>query len=234
MRNALGILGGMGPLASQLLYRRITEKTLAEKDQDHIDLILLSHATMPDRTEGILSGNGKAVRDLLLEDCRSLESLGCKGIAVACNTAHYFVHRFEEQLDIPVISMIRESAAELAKAEPGGPIAILATDGTIRTGLYQEALEAKGVEYWVPDSRIQQDVMHLIYGCVKKGRPSDVDALKRVDKGLRAAGCAGALLACTELSVIGRERDLGAYYLDPMEVLADRAVIFMGKEIRKG
>ena len=232
MRNALGILGGMGPLASQLLYRRITEKTLAEKDQDHIDLILLSHATMPDRTEGILIGDNQEVHDLLLEDCRILESLGCKGIIVACNTAHYFIHRFEEQLNIPVISMIREAAAELAKTRAGGSIAILATDGTVQTGLYQEALETKGVEYWVPDRNIQQDVMQLIYGCVKKGQLADEDTLKRIDKGLRAAGCSGALLACTELSVIGRERDLGAYYLDPMEVLADRAVAFMGKKIR--
>lgn len=232
MKNALGILGGMGPLASQLLYRRITEKTLAEKDQDHIDLILLSHATMPDRTGAILSGDNQEVHDLLLEDCRTLESLGCKGIAVACNTAHYFIHRFEEQLSIPVISMIREAAAELAKARAGGPVAILATDGTIRTGLYQEALETKGVEYWVPDRNIQQDVMQLIYGCVKKGNPADEGALSRIDEGLRASGCAGALLACTELSVIGRERGLGAYYLDPMEVLADRAVAFMGKKVR--
>jgi aspartate racemase len=83
MKNVLGILGGMGPLASQLLYRRITEKTLADSDQDHIDLILLSHATMPDRTEAILSGDIQVVCDLLLQDCRTLESLGCKGIVVA-------------------------------------------------------------------------------------------------------------------------------------------------------
>ncbi len=233
MQNALGILGGMGPLASQLLYQRITEKTLAEKDQDHIDLVLLSHATMPDRTGAILSGQTREVRDLLLQDCRTLEVLGCKGIAIACNTAHYFVHQFEDQLRIPVISMIREAAAELAKARAGGPIAILATDGTIRTGLYQEALETKGVEYWVPDRNIQQDVMQLIYGCVKKGQLADEDTLKRIDKGLRAAGCSGALLACTELSVIGHAQGLGDFYLDPLEVLADRTIVFMGKQIRR-
>jgi aspartate racemase len=233
MKNILGILGGMGPLASQLLYRRITEKTLADSDQDHIDLVLLSHATMPDRTEAILSGDIQVVCDLLLQDCRTLESLGCKGIAVACNTAHYFIHRLEDQLNIPVISMIRETADELAKTRPHSRIGILATDGTIRTGLYQEALSARGLSSWIPDCEVQQAVMHLIYGCVKRGQPSDEEALKRIGEGLRAAGCAGALLACTELSVVGRERKLDDFYLDPMEVLADRAVSFMGKELRK-
>ncbi|HCU08081.1 MAG TPA: aspartate racemase [Clostridiales bacterium] len=233
MKNALGVLGGMGPLASQLLYRRITEKTMAMKDQDHIDLILLSHATMPDRTEAILSGETQAVHDLLLQDCKTLELLGCKGIAVACNTAHYFIHRFEEQLNIPVISMIREAAEELAKTRPCGRIVILATDGTIQTGLYQEALKGKGLDAWIPDCEVQQAVMNLIYGCIKKGQPSDEDALKRIDEGVRAAGCVGALLACTELSVIGREMKLDEFYLDPMEVLADRVVSFMDKELRK-
>lgn len=167
----LGILGGMGPLASELLYRRITEKTVAQKDQDHIDLVLLSHATMPDRTEAILSGNTQEVQELLLQDCKTLESLGCKGIAVACNTAHYFVHRFEDQLRIPVISMVREAAARLEEDLPGRRIALLATDGTIRTGLYQEAFRVRGLEPWIPGREVQQAVMHLIYDCVKKGGP---------------------------------------------------------------
>ncbi|MDD3537776.1 MAG: amino acid racemase [Eubacteriales bacterium] len=229
MKNILGILGGMGPLASQLLYRRITEKTMAEKDQDHIDLVLLSHATMPDRTQAILSGEDRAVYDLLLQDCRTLESLECKGIAVACNTAHYFIHRLEERLSIPVISMVREAAVELEKNRPGGRIGILATNVTIQTGIYQQALTARGLEYWTPDDDSQQAVMHLIYDCVKKGEPSDADSLKRIDEALRIADCTGALLACTELSVVGQKEMLNDFYLDPLEVLADRAIAFMGK-----
>lgn len=233
MKNMLGILGGMGPLASELLYRRITEKTVAQKDQDHIDLVLLSHATMPDRTEAILSGNTQEVQELLLQDCKTLESLGCKGIAVACNTAHYFVHRFEDQLRIPVISMVREAAARLEEDLPGRRIALLATDGTIRTGLYQEAFRVRGLEPWIPGREVQQAVMHLIYDCVKKGRPADGETLRFIDGAVRKAGCKGALLACTELSVIGAAEGLKDFYLDALEILADRVVEFMGKESRK-
>jgi aspartate racemase len=121
MENMLGVLGGMGPLASQLLYKMITEKTVAEKDQDHIDMMILNHATMPDRTRAILSGDTARIYDMLLEDCRILERAGCRAIVIACNTAHYFSHQFEASLRIPLISMVREAAKEMGLLHKGRP-----------------------------------------------------------------------------------------------------------------
>jgi aspartate racemase len=111
-------------------------------------------------------------------------------------------------------------------------VAILATDGTIQTGLYQNALREEGVSPYIVSPKSQELVMHLIYDCVKNGKPADREALLYIDRELKDSGCSGALLACTELSVIKTEVGLDSFYTDPMEVLAVRAIEFMGKKVR--
>lgn len=232
MKDMLGVIGGMGPLPSQLFYKMITERTEGERDQDHLNMLILSDAGMPDRTEAILSGKVEEVTARLLEDAKLLERNGCRGIAITCNTAHYFADKIEESLTIPIIHMIRETAKETAKVCKGRRAAILATDGTIKTQLYQKALEAEGVIPYIPSEENQKRVMHLIYGCIKSGRPADMTALKLIEKELLDAGCQKALLACTELSCIREQEKLSDFYLDPMEVLAIKCIEFMGKEAR--
>ena len=234
MKNVLGVLGGMGPMASALFYKMITEKTAAEKDQDHINLVLLSDASTPDRTAAILSDDfakWQAAWDSLHQDCETLQNLGCRAICCTCNTAHYYLHQFSD-LSIPVISMIKETAKEAGRRCPGGKVAVLATDGTIQTGLYQKELEKEGVTPYVCTQEKQALVMHLIYGCVKAGLPADREALAAIDEELKAAGCSAALLACTELSVIKADEHLDDFYIDPMEVLAEKAIEFMGKQVK--
>lgn len=234
MKNMLGILGGMGPMASALFYKMITEKTAAEKDQDHINIVLLSDAETPDRTAAILSGDfskWQAAWDSLHQDCKTLEAMGCRAVCCTCNTAHYYLHQFDD-LNIPVISMIRETAKEMGRLHRGEKVAILATDGTIQTGLYQKELEACGVTPYTCAPENQRRVMHLIYDCVKAGLPADKEALAAVDAEVKAAGCKGALLACTELSVIKADEHLDDFYTDPMEVMAECAIEFMGKQVK--
>ena len=222
-------------MASQKFCELLISRTKADCDRGHINFILMNHATMPDRTSSILAGDTAELRRLLLEDCRTLESLGCRAICVTCNTSHYLVHQFEGELGIPVISMIRESAKELGRRlRAGAKVAVLATDGTVKTGLYQEALEVQGLTPWIPSQEGQKLVMHLIYDCVKASKPCDRAAAKAIDRELRSEGCEAALLACTELPLL---REIGmfdsALYVDPMEVMADRAIEFMGKEVRR-
>lgn len=235
MKEYLGILGGMGPMASALFYKMVTEKTAAEKDQDHINILLLSDAETPDRTAAILSDDfskWQAAWDSLHEDCLTLQNLGCKAICTTCNTAHYYLHQFDD-LKIPIISMIRETAKEMGRLHKGEKVAVLATDGTIQTGLYQKELEKCGVEPYICTPDTQKLVMHLIYGCIKAGLPADKEALAAVDAEVKAVGCKGALLACTELSVIKADEHLDDFYTDPMEVMAERAIEFMGKQVKK-
>jgi len=232
MENTLGVLGGMGPLASQLFYKMMIEKTAAAKDQEHINMIILNHATMPDRTEAIFSENAKQVYDLLFEDCKMLEHAKCKAIVGICNTAHYFLHQYEDLLEIPILSMIRETAAEMGRLFKGESVAVLATDGTIKTELYQAALKEEGVIPYLPSPQTQRLVMRLIYDCVKSGASTDMAALESIDDELKANGCMAALTACTELSVIKAEERLDTFYADPMEILAEKAIVFMGKSLK--
>ena len=232
MEHPIGIIGGMGPMASQLFYKMVTEHTAAERDQDHIDLILLSDASMPDRTGAILSGQYEGPEEQLLADARLLETCGCAAIAITCNTAHFFADRIAGRVGIPILHMIRETASALARRCPGGTVGVLATDGTIQTGLYQKALEARGLAPWTPPAEIQREVMHQIYDRVKKGLPWDGESWARIEDACRGAGCAAVVLACTELSVIKADQGLADWYVDPMEVLARKVIETAGKTYR--
>ena len=230
MKKKLGIIGGMGPMASQLFYKMVTEHTKAEKDQDHLEIVLLSDSAMPDRTGAILSGEYDEVRKKLAEDAEILSKTGCGCIAVTCNTAHFFVDMVKDESAIPFIHMIRETSKEMASKFPGGKIGIMATDGTIKTKLYQNILSEYGLEPFTPSEDVQKLVMHEIYDCIKAGLRYDEDAFGKIEMEFRNAGCDSVLLACTELSVIKSDESLDDWYVDPMLVLAKRAIEFCGGE----
>ena len=226
MKNAFGIIGGMGPMATQVLYKMVTDYTPAEKDNDHLNLMILSDASMPDRTAAILGTpeQRKACHDQLEEDT------GVVAIAVPCNTAHFFMHQIEKDMKVPLISMIRSAAEELGRSFKGQKVAILATDGTIKAGIYQPAFEANGVVPYIVSPETQKHVVHLIFDCIKAGKPADPQSLAVIDKELKESGCAAALLACTELSVIQNDGGFPkGFYIDAMDVLARRIVEYMGK-----
>lgn len=250
MKDAIGIIGGMGPMASQLFYKMVTEHTVAEKDQDHINMILLSDTSMPDRTSAILRGDYEELYQQLLADASFLEAGGCTAIGITCNTSHFFADRLAGDLSIPVIHMVRESAREIAGAVCDGEIAgdmqesvcggrknivvgIMATDGTVQTELYQKELIAQGLTPFVPSEAIQKEVMYQIYGRIKNGQPYDKESWERIEAEYRAAGCGRVLLACTELSVIKADEKLSDWYVDSMEILARRVIEFSGKEWRE-
>jgi aspartate racemase len=234
----LGIIGGMGPMASAVFYDMISSKTDASCDQENLNLILLSHAGMPDRTRAILSKDEaqiEEVRSKLLADAIFLQNAGCTAIAVTCNTAHYFVNMIEDELDIPFIHLIRETAEAVASEFGAKKVAVLATDGTIETRLYQDELSKRGVIAFTPKAEVQALVMHEIYECIKSGKPADEEIWQKIEEYVKAEGCEAAVLACTELSVVRKELSLGSFYFDPMDIMAERCLDFHEKrgEIKK-
>lgn len=234
----LGIIGGMGPMASAVFYDMISSKTDASCDQENLNLILLSHAGMPDRTRAILSKDEaqiEEVRSKLLADAMFLQNAGCTAIAVTCNTAHYFVNMIEDELDIPFIHLIRETAEAVASEFGAKKVAVLATDGTIETRLYQDELSKRGVIAFTPKAEVQALVMHEIYECIKRGKPADEEIWQKIEEYVKAEGCEAAVLACTELSVVRKELSLGSFYFDPMDIMAERCLDFYEKrgEIKK-
>jgi len=232
MKNPIGMIGGMGPMGSQLFYKMVTEHTAAETDQDHIDLVILSDASMPDRTGAILSGDYAGPYSQLLEDAKILEKLGCTGIAITCNTAHFFADMIADQINIPILHMIKGTAAAVAEDCPGSRVGIMATDGTVQTGLYQKALEEQGLEAFLPSADIQKEVMHQIYDRIKNGQDYDAESWKKIEAEYKAAGCSRVILACTELSVIKADEGLDDWYADPMDTLARLVIAAAGREYK--
>ena len=227
----LGILGGMGPQATQVFYQFVLDRTDAARDQDHLPTLILSDTKMPDRTSAILSGEGDALYARLLADARMLEGCGCTAIAIPCNTSHYFADRLQGDIGVPIIHMIRETARYLSqqgKRRPG----ILATDGTIHSGMYQTACAEVGLEAVAPDADIQKIVMSVIYDEIKRGEQGSREKFAQIDRALRNAGCDCAILACTELSVFAAYHSLPAFYLDAMMVLAEESVKRCGYPLR--
>ena len=136
----------------------------------------------------------------------------------------------KDRVPIPFVHMIRETAAEMARKFPGGRIGIMATVGTVKTGLYQNILSEYGLQSFTPSDEVQSLVMHEIYDCIKAGKRYDEEAFMKIEKEFRSAGCDSVLLACTELSVIKADEDLDDWYTDPMLVMARRCIEACGKE----
>ncbi len=227
----LGVLGGMGPQATQVFYQFVLDRTDALRDQDHLPALILSDTGIPDRTAAILSGDTEGLYQRLLKDAKLLEGCGCTALAIPCNTSHYFADRLQSEIGVPIIHMLRETAKALAaqgKKRPG----ILGTDGTIRTGLYQKECAAVGLEAVSPDPDAQKLVMSIIYDEIKQGETGSRDKFAKIDRAIRRAGCDCAILACTELSVFSTYHPLPSFYVDAMMVMAERAVEMCGYPLR--
>ena len=133
MLKKLGVIGGMGPEATSFYYARVIARTKAESDQEHINMIILSHATMPDRTQAILTGNKLPFLKAITQDARDLEMLGVENIAIPCNTSHYFLEDIQKSTSVPIINMVEESVRYVVEAHPKvKKIGIMGTDGTMQ------------------------------------------------------------------------------------------------------
>lgn len=229
----LGVLGGMGPQATNTFYQRIIDRTQAETDQEHLRVLIWSDAKIPDRTAGILAGPEAAeqVYQALLAGAKLLEGAGCTVLAIPCNTSHYFADRLQGDIAIPLIHMPRETVAVLA-ADGKKRVGILATDGTVQTGIYQRECAARGIEAVAPPADVQKLVMSIIYDEIKRGEKGSREKFAAIDRWLRASGCDAAILGCTELSVYRTYHGLPDYYLDAMEILAERCITACGYKLR--
>ena len=169
MKKTIGILGGMGPLATADLFQKIVSLTAASSDSEHIRVYIDSNTSIPDRTAAILSGGPDplpAMRDSL----RKLEACGADCVIMPCNTAHYFLPRLAPLTKLPFLSMIQAAANACRDRFPGRTVGILATTGTLSAGLYQEALAGRGVPFLVPDEGERARLMEVIYQGVNASR----------------------------------------------------------------
>ena len=223
----LGIIGGLGPMATAYFLRLIVEMTAAETDQEHIEVLLHSKPQIPDRTRYILGLSEENPMPDLLAVGKSLTAQGAEVIAIPCITAHFFQKQLEKEIGCHIIHAIEETAKYL-KQENITHVGIMATTGTIENQLFQEILGKYGIVCSVPEKEGQDMVMHIIYDDVKAGKPIEMQLFTDVSEALFADGAQVILLGCTELSMAKRDHALSAGYLDVMEVLARAAVLECG------
>ncbi|USG99072.1 amino acid racemase [Thermococcus argininiproducens] len=222
MERVIGILGGMGPLATVELFRRIVLKTPAKKDQDHPRIIIYNNSKIPDRTAYIL-GKGENPLPELIESAKKLEAWGADFIIMPCNTAHYFAEEIQKAINIPFIDMVEETA-EYIKNLGLKKVGILATDGTIKGMVYHRALLSRGIKIAVPNEKDQKSLMDAIYdgikaGNIEWGRSEMLKVAKKLEKRVD-----GLIAGCTEVSVGLRQEDFKIPLIDPMDVIAEKAV----------
>ena len=229
MKKSIGILGGMGPMATADLFKKIVANTRADSDNAHIRIYIDNNAQIPDRTAAILAGGADPV-PAMLESLRKLEGCGADCIIVPCNTAHYFVPRLQEMTDLPFLSMIVETARACAAEFPGKVAGLIGTTGTLQTGLYNAALEAAEVAYVLPDEACQQALMRVIYDGVKAdAEPESYRAdMEAVIAAMEAQGAQYFVLACTELPLAFDALRIPQPSLDPTMALARAAIRFCG------
>lgn len=228
----LGILGGMGPQATQDFYQRILDKTDASCDQEHLPTFILSDTRMPDRTAAILGGDAEGCCRRLLNDAKTLEAVGCTAIAIPCNTSHYFADDLQAELHVPIIHMVRETVKTLSADGGVHKVGILATDGTVRAGVYQRECDAQGLKAVSPPAEEQRLVMSIIYDEIKKGETGSREKFAVLDRWLRSSGCDAAILGCTELSVYRTRHALPDFYVDAMDILAEKCITYCGYKLR--
>lgn len=228
---SLGVIGGLGPMATAYFMQLVIDMTKAERDQEHLEMIIYNCPTIPDRTAYILGQSEESPLPKIIELGKRLKEQEVSCIAIPCITAHYFHQEIEEAVQIPVIHGIRETAL-LLKEKNIEKVGIMATDGTIQSRIFQEELETLGMKAIVPREDMQKRVMSLIYEDIKKGKKPDLNSFFAVkDYFIKEEGAQAIVLGCTELSVIKRDYELGDGICDAMEVLVKKAISMCGKEL---
>ncbi len=201
-KKIVGIIGGMGPLATCTLLETLIRHTDAAKDQDHIHILVDCNSSIPDRSAAI-KGEGPDPVPEMVATGKRLIAQGAELLVMHCNTAHYFYDAVASQLSVPLIHMPMTLAKALAKrgVKKAG---VLATEGTRIAGYYDKVLTAEGIETIYPSPECQKLLMERIYD-VKAGKDiTDFDNIRNVIADLKQQGAENLILGCTEVPKILR------------------------------
>ena len=230
MKKTIGIIGGMGPMATVDLMKKVILATDAREDQEHIPILVDNNTNIPDRTAAIL-GEGEDPLPELLKSADRLTAGGADFLIMGCNTAHYFLPRMMPHLKVPFVNMIEETASFCAR-EGFKKVGLLASAGTCKSGIYQRALAEAGVEAVQPQGAAEEAVHAMIYDGVKASNPGfDTTAVREALAQMAKDGCEAFVLGCTEVPVAVEMYHLEGNFIDATEVLAEAAVQKAGAKV---
>lgn len=231
MRKTVGIIGGMGPLATVDLFGKIVENTDAAADQQHIHVIVDNDPAVPDRTAALLYG-GADPFPLMLKSAKRLQSAGAELLIMPCVTGHSYLDALRRGVNVPILNMLTVTCDTMVRSGIKRA-ALFATTGTVKTGIYDRVCAQYGIELLKPEDSEQQAVMDIIYRGVKTGaRQYDGGSVNAIAQKLLDAGAQTVILGCTELPIAYERFGLGFPHIDPTLELARKTVVMAGGRVK--
>jgi aspartate racemase len=225
----IGILGGMGPEATIDLFMKIVRATKARRDQDHLRILIDNNPKVPDRTAA-LRGKGPSPVSELVRSARGLQKAGADFIVIPCVTAHCFIEPLQKKIRIPIVHIVDETVRHVRRRmKTVRKVGLIATSGTVESGLFQKAFEETPVALVCPSPEVQRkNVMEAIYGKkgVKAVGPSEASKALVVEaaRTLIDQGCQAVIAGCTEIPLVLKDGDLSVPVIDPPSILARAAI----------
>ncbi|MCE9541885.1 amino acid racemase [Candidatus Kaiserbacteria bacterium] len=220
--KTIGIIGGMGSLATAALFTKVLNLSGASSDAEYPRIFIDNNTTVPDRSEALL-GRGESPVPALLNSAETLAHAGAQVLGMPCNTAHAFLPYIEASLRVPLVNMVSETVDAVALRYPSARVGILCTTGTRFSGIYDAALKAKALVPVNPNDGEQENVMRAIYGAegIKAGNITKArEILLPVCEKLIASGADVIVLACTELSLAVTPEVVNVPLVDTSDILA--------------
>lgn len=240
--KTIGVIGGLGPMATVYYLELITRMTDAKKDQEHPRIFMESLPDIPDRTAYILGQSTEDPFPVMKKAAQGLAGLGADLLTIPCITAHYFYDRLADAVEIPIVHLPR-SVAEMAADKGMHKVGILATTGTLQSQVMEKEFAAAGVETITPAANMQENLMKIIYDQVKKGQPVQWELFRQISESLLCQGAEKLVLGCTELPLLKRDaaqsedpiakKILLEDCIDVLEVLAQCAVTMADVPVRE-
>lgn len=228
--NLVGVIGGMGPLATVKFMEFIIDNTDASKDQENVEMLVCQYSSIPDRTSYILDNNNPDPRNKIISAAKLLENNNCSFIVIPCNTSMYFYEDIKKSVNIPVINIVKETI-DYTKKNQVNRVGILATNGTIKTNVYEQYND--GLDLFYPNNDIQKEIMSIIYDYVKKNNIPPIEKVMNIIDYFKNNQCEKIILGCTELSVAFNNLNLKEEYIvDSLTVLARKTIILAENKIK--
>lgn len=200
MKRFLGVIGGMGPLATADFLRKLVKKTPAEVDQEHIPVLLYGDCTTPDRSANIV-GNGESPLPKLLDGIDFLNRNGATAICIPCNSAHCWFDDIQKASHAPILNIVRASAAQVRKKNPNAKsVGVMSTFGTHRMGIYRKPLKDMGFNVICPTDEEFENLISPAIAMVKAGACAEAEAnYEAAAARLFDRGADVVVLGCTEI-----------------------------------
>ena len=219
----LGIMGGMGPLATSVFFKKIIELTNAHEESEHIHIVIDNNTQIPDRTS-FICGSGEDPRIEMIRSAIKLEVMGADYIAMPCNTAHYFYDDVKKYTKSKILHMVYETAVYLRENMNNKEYFLMATKGTYKSNIYRDIFKEYGLKIIEPDDSDKEIILDWIYGVKVSNFNVSQDEFKRIYSKYIRDRDIPIILGCTELPLLVKKIGLKGNFTDPTVILAKKCV----------